>query len=99
MRGMMFAVAMIAVLLSLWIPTLQLGIQAKLYWWTGFLVFAEAIVVYYLTLFGVIARGLFKPGGPNKRLSRLLVFGPVIVILVILYLSVLLDSLARLPWT
>ena len=103
MRGMMFVVAVVAVLLSLWIPTIRLMIDVRAleleqFWKTGFLLLAETVVVYYITLAGVIAHRVITASGSDKRLSRLLIFGPVILILVILYISQLLDTLARLPW-
>jgi hypothetical protein len=104
MRAMMFAVAMIAVLLSVWIPTLRLGIDLKqprpVEQWSkvGFLLIGETIFVYYITLVVVIACGILNATGSGKRLSQLLIIGPALVIILILLIGQLVDSLMRLPW-
>lgn len=104
MRTMMFVVAVIAVLLSLWIPTLRLGIGLKeprpVEQWSkvGFLLIGETIIIYYITLVVVIARGILNATGSGKRFSQLLMIGPAIVIIVILLVGQLVDSLMRLPW-
>ena len=104
MRAMMLAVAMIAVLLSVWIPTLRLGIDLKqprpVEQWSkvGFLLIGETIVVYYITLVVVIACGILNATGSGKRLSQLLIIGPALVIILILLIGQLVDSLMRLPW-
>ena len=103
LRGMMFTVGIIAVLLSLWIPTIRLvtdwkAPEVRELWTVGFLILAETIVVYYIALAGIVGWGVIKRDGPRRRLTRVLVFAPVIIVLAILYTSVLLDALARLPW-
>jgi hypothetical protein len=103
LRRMMLAVALIAVLLSLWIPTFQIVTDWKSpqigeLWIVGFLMLVETILVYYITLAVIIARGVIKQVGSGTWLSRVLVFAPVSVIVLVIYVSVLLAILAQLPW-
>src|SRR5262249_13146935 len=61
LRGMMFAVAVMAVLFSLWIPTFQLMVNWKEFrvdemCRLGLILLAEAMIVYYIALAGIIAR-------------------------------------------
>ncbi len=103
LRGMMFAVAVIAVLCSLWIPTIKLMVTGKAprfgeLFILGSLLLTEATLVYYIALAGIVVRGVIKPANASKRLRSLLIFAPVILFFVLLYTSLLVAALAQLPW-
>jgi hypothetical protein len=104
LSGMMVAVASIALLFSLWIPTIQLEVnwitpRFDDLWVIGLLLLLEATIVNYITLAAVIARGVFKPPSADKRLRHLLILAPVIVLFALLYMTLLVVTLARLPWS
>ncbi len=103
LSGMMVAVAVFALLFSLWIPTIQLMVNLITprfgdLFVTGFMLLAEATIVYYIALAFVIVRGILKPPSAGKRFHRLLIFAPVIVLFPLLYIILLVVTLARLPW-
>lgn len=96
-RGLMKAVAILALLLAMLIPTARMRID-----WekpriddiavTVGLMVAETIVLYYTILAITVARGLFQPCDRSRHMKRILIYGPALLVIILILIFEMLDS-------
>ena len=100
-RGLIGAIAIIALWLAMLAPTVRAMVDWRKprfddLFRAGALVLMETIVLYYLVLAMVMVRGVINPGERAGRVSKILIYGPVLVAITLIAVSVLLDALLRL---
>ncbi len=97
LRGLMRAIAILAVLLAMLIPTAQMRID-----WekpriddiavTVALMVAETIFLYYAILAMTLVRGVFQSSGSNRRVKPILLYGPVLLVVALILIFEMLDA-------
>jgi hypothetical protein len=97
LRRLMAAVASIATLLAMFVPTAKLRVD----WekprlddlvFTGTLMLAEAVVAYYAVLAAVIARGLLNSAKRVGNVRAFFTYGPVLAAIACIALLQALDA-------
>ncbi len=97
LRRFMGAVAVLALLLAILIPTARTRID-----WarprvndiavTVALMVLETIILFYAILAISLAGGLFQPPEKNRRLKAILIYGPALLFVALLLLFEVLDA-------
>jgi hypothetical protein len=96
LRGLMKAVAILAFLLAMLIPTARMRIDSEkpriddIAVTVGLMV-AETIVLYYAILAITVARGLFQPPDTGRRVKPILIYGPVLFVVILIVIFEMLD--------
>ena len=99
----MLAVAVFAILLAIFMFNARMRVE-----WkhpriddvvvAGALTLAESVVLYYLLLATIVARGLINPARRIGRVRRVFIYGPALGIIAIVVLFEVLDVLVRSRW-
>jgi hypothetical protein len=101
LRRLIGAIAIIALWLAMLIPTVGARVdsskpRADDLFVAGGLVVLETIVLYYSVLAVVMIRGVINPAKRAGRVRKIFIYGPVLVAITLIAVSVLLDALLRL---
>ncbi len=101
LRGLMGAVAILAILLAILVPTARMSDvdwrdpRAENLIRLGLLMLGETLFLYYLVLATVIAHGMISSAKQARQLRRTLVYGPLLLFIALVVLLEALDALAH----